>query len=100
MKAPLQVHQNNRAKHTTADSQETNINQGIHLYFVLKLPKTNKTAENIIQAITDGSLVLTVPAQIRAGQPEDSFSLLSSAISSTHLLSISTCIKVPSCGNT
>lgn len=28
------------------------------------------------------------------------FSLLTSAISGTHLLSISTCIKVPSCGNT
>lgn len=52
---------------TTADSQETNINQGIHLYFVLKLPKTNKTTENIVQAITSGSLVLTVPAQFRAG---------------------------------
>lgn len=51
MKAPLLTAstQNNRAKHTTADSQETNINQGVHLYFVLKLPKTNKTTENIHQ---------------------------------------------------
>lgn len=55
------------AKHTTADSQETNINQGVHLYFVLKLPQTNKTTENITQAVTSGSLVLTIPAQFRAG---------------------------------